>query len=418
MKKAVCVFIALISTSLSPSYGDLSSETQILIHELNEAAFLEFYLIKKGDNPLIAPFSIQSSLLMAYMGARGKTASQIANAVSLSLPQKTIRFAYSELYDHLYSDSMEASQYEFKLGNLLWVNDALSILPSYKSLIAKSFKGTLRQIDFSNPTAAVQALNAWITLEASHLSETFLPPNQFTSSTQAFLTNRLIIQGLWKHPFDPRLTTSQSFLTSKNTKKNVNMMHQTHIFPYYEDENSQILSLPLKNQNTHAPLALVIFLPKKILLKNIFDFYYSQQRSNPSAFFDSINKLEDKSVAIYLPRFTFNKSSFFKDFFMSIGLQDIFSKNADFSGMTGDKNFFINNIFDQSFTAVDENGLFTMTAKEIAADLRPFSGNETPTPFNANHPFFYCLVDLDTKLLLFMGVVNDPSKSINMEKKI
>lgn len=414
MRKAALAFTISILTIFCPIYGHFASKVEKLVKELNQAAFLEFYLIKKGENPLISPFALQTSLLMAYMGASGQTAEEIVTNTSLTLPKKVIGSAYADLYRYIYSEKIDVNQYKMMLVNALWVNEMFNILPSYQKLIRKDFHGETYYIDFSKPNAAIKIINSWL---SSTTGKYFLFPKDIPTITQSLLISSLFLQGSWTYPFDTKFTGSKPFLTSRNTSKNIPTMHQVHTLPYYEDENSQIVALPIENQKNHAKIALVIFLPKKHLLSGIFDFYYAQQQANPNIFLTYINKLENQNIDLYLPRFSFNKQSFFKDFFISIGIQDVFSKKSNFSRLTNDQTFFISNIFHQSSISIDEVGIFSSTNPKLSLNS-PSSTELSPSiSFFANHPFFYCILDLESKLLLFMGVVNDPTESIDLEKQ-
>ena len=414
MKKIVFIIIGLVIVVFTPLQGyveSTSKELRTLIHDLNQAAFLEFYLYKKGDNPLISPFSIQASFLMAYMGARGETAQQIAQVLSITLPQDAIGSTFSNLYEYLQPPKMEDTSYELKLGNGLWVDKTYAILPSYKSLAATKFHGTVQHIDFTDPHSAANLINAWASLKTGGIIKQFLSARNISRSTQMLLINGMVLKGPWKNPFDTKLTGMKPFLTSNNISQSVLMMHQTQLFPYYEDADSQVVALPLQSNTNQAELALVIFLPKVKKLRGIFDFYYSQQQNNPEKFLNLINKFQNKTVDIYIPKFAFNKRFFLKNFFLSLGIQDAFNNKADFSGITGNKNLFISNAFHKSFVSVDEEGVFA-AASNISFGLKSSIDRGPIMSFIANHPFFYCIVDLKTKLLLFMGIVDNPSVSI------
>lgn len=410
MKRALLVVLGFLFGTCSTIECALSKETETLVNDLNQAAFLEFYLIKKGDNPLISPYSIQSSFLMAYMGARGQTASQMAQVLSMTLPQSQLGPAFSELNNYLLS-SQKKDGYQLKIGNAMWIDDNFSVLSSYKKTVSDDFNGDVQTVDFSSPPTVAETINSWVYDETGGTIKHFLSPQDFTPSTVLLLTNGLMLRGAWTLPFETKLTGSKPFLTSKNVSIDVPTMHQVATFPYYEDDSSQILSLPIASEDHQAKLAMIIFLPKKTLLKGIFEFYYSKQQGISDSFLDFTDKFQNTKIDLNLPKFAFNKRAFLKNFFLSIGMTAPFSPSADFSGITGQKNIYISNAFHESYIKIDEEGIFASAASSVQFSLKSAVPGEAPKPFNANHPFLYCIADLNTKLILFMGMVNDPSIS-------
>ncbi|MCP5491168.1 MAG: serpin family protein [Chlamydiales bacterium] len=414
MKRALLIILGFLFGICGSLECALSKQTETLIDDLNQAALLEFYLMKKGDNPLASPYSIQSSFLMAYMGAKGKTAKQIAQVLSMTLPQNQLGTAFAELTNYLLAPKSQHG-YKLKIGNGMWIDDNLSVLSTYKEIVAKDFNGDVQQIDFGAPTTAAETINAWVSEETGGNIKRLLSPQDIGPSTVLLLTNGLFLQGPWNSPFSSKLTESKPFLTSNKVSINVPTMQQIGTFPYYEDDNSQVLALPLLSEDTQPHLALIIFLPKETQLTDIFDFYYAQQQQSSEAFLDFTNKFENVRVDIHLPKFAFSKRFFLKNFLLSIGMDDAFSPSADFSGITGAKNIYISDAFHESYVKIDEEGIFAAAASGVQFNLKSTLPDQAPIPFNANHPFFYCIADLKTKLLLFMGVVNDPSISYKEE---
>jgi serine protease inhibitor len=60
---------------------------------------------------------------------------------------------------------------------------------------------------------------------------------------------------------------------------------------------------------------------------------------------------------------------------------------------------------------VDEGGVFAAAASSTSLGIKSFR-EETTTSFRANRPFVFALYDFDAKLLLFLGVCEDPSQNL------
>ncbi len=79
-----------------------------------------------------------------------------------------------------------------------------------------------------------------------------------------------------------------------------------------------------------------------------------------------------------------------------------FSRNADLSGMTGEKNLYIDEVIHKAFIEVSETG--TEAAAATAAIIGLKSGlRDDPVRFFADHPFVYFLLDQQTGCIIFIG---------------
>ena len=88
----------------------------------------------------------------------------------------------------------------------------------------------------------------------------------------------------------------------------------------------------------------------------------------------------------------------------TMGMPDAFGRNADFSGMTGNKDLFISAVLHKAFVAVDEQGTEAAAATGVAmrkTAIRPI--------FRADHPFIFIIKDNVSQSILFMGKVANPT---------
>jgi len=88
-------------------------------------------------------------------------------------------------------------------------------------------------------------------------------------------------------------------------------------------------------------------------------------------------------------------------------MTDLFSPDADLSGMTGGGQLYVSDVIHKAFVEVDEQG--TQAAAGTAAGFTVTSGHHAPPVFNADHPFLFIIRDNDSGFILFMGRVVDPS---------
>lgn len=85
---------------------------------------------------------------------------------------------------------------------------------------------------------SVQVINFSILLYFSCLGmiPNFLQSGVLSDQTRLVLLNALHFHGLWKNPFDPRLTAEAAFHTANGSVVSVSMMRSTQKFNYGEYE--------------------------------------------------------------------------------------------------------------------------------------------------------------------------------------
>jgi serpin B len=176
-------------------------------------------------------------------------------------------------------------------------------------------------------------------------------------------------------------------------------MNQKKYFPYYEDEEVQAISLPYRGER----VSMLIILPKKTegwkLISRILDFERLQVVTT---------NLESTEIQLALPRFKTELESNLRKDLVSMGMEQAFSKNADLSGMTGEKNLFISEIIHKAFIEVSEAGTEAAAATAAVVGLKSAFPGE-PVLFIADHPFIYFLKDEVSGCIIFAGRFVRPS---------
>jgi len=109
-----------------------------------------------------------------------------------------------------------------------------------------------------------------------------------------------------------------------------------------------------------------------------------------------------------IPKFTAKNKINLNGILKSMGLDNAFSSNANFSLMNGKKNLSLTEVLQSSLFSIDEKGIVAAAATAATLSITSIHPKETRASFIADRPFAYFLVDLDTKAILFMGVYESP----------
>ena len=91
-----------------------------------------------------------------------------------------------------------------------------------------------------------------------------------------------------------------------------------------------------------------------------------------------------------------------------MGMDLAFSRAADFSGMSGDKSLYIDEVIHKAFIEVSESGTKAAAATSALIGLKS-ALSEDPVRFIADHPFLYLIKDHQTGCIIFLGRLVKPS---------
>ena len=98
-----------------------------------------------------------------------------------------------------------------------------------------------------------------------------------------------------------------------------------------------------------------------------------------------------------------------KPILSKMGMGEAFSMKADFSGMTGSQDLYIDDVYHKAFVKVDEKG--TEAAAATAVVMRTKSARRPrELIFKADHPFLFLIRHEKTGMILFLGRVARPEE--------
>ena len=120
-----------------------------------------------------------------------------------------------------------------------------------------------------------------------------------------------------------------------------------------------------------------------------------------------IARLEHRQVTLAMPRFEFESDFSLREALVALGMPVAFSGEADFSGMTGNRDLFIADVIHKAFVSVDEAG--TEAAAATAVVMPTAMPPEEPVEVTVNRPFVFLIHDIETGTILFVGRVVNPS---------
>ncbi len=351
-------------------------------------------------NIFISPYSIFTALSMTYEGARNITAEEMKNVLNIKQDNESFHNYMRGLYEYL----NENSEYNISTANALWVRENFKLLQDYVNIIQTYYGGESTEVDFSNPDQAAEIINSWVENQTNNLIKDLVKPSAINPAlTMLILTNAIYFKGLWQIQFDEVNTTDREFEISDSNKIDVptmSLIGKEDRFNYTETDDLQILELPYKGDE----MSMIILLPKEGI-----DLNYIINSINEENFSQWIDIMGRRKVDIYLPKFKFETSYKLNDYLVALGMENAFSGQADFSGIDGKKDLFIDSVVHKAFIEVNEEGTEAAAATAVIMNLKagPDDG-DSRVYFDCDHPFIFLIQHKDTKTIVFSGVVNNP----------
>jgi serpin B len=388
----------LVATVLSAQ--TLWSEPILATNDIvkaNNAFAMDLYsqLAKHPGNLVVSPFSIDTALTMAYAGARGNTAKQMADVLHFANGDTNVHARLSALLKDLRDTNTLGCQLD--IANALWAEQRYPFLPSYLAFLHDQYDASLNQFepvafDAAKKAALRKQINSWVESKTHDKIKEIVPPSLPSDDTRLILVNAIYFKGLWSTPFDKKLTKDTRFHVSSEKSVSVPTMHIEAKFKYGENDDFQLLEMPYRSNR----LSMVILLPKKndglAKLENTLTVSSIEQLLQTGG---------SQEVYVSLPKFKETSGFELTKPLKELGMVDAFLINkADFSGITDPSSLFIEAILHKDYVVVDEEGT------EAAAATAVFFANSAPVIFNANHPFL--IKDNSTSTILFLGRVANP----------
>ncbi len=382
-----------LARDTNPDVPDADAQAVV---EGNTAFALDLYreIREKSDgNVLLAPYSISTAVAMAYAGASGETATQMAGAMRFDLPQERLHAALNQLDLELDSRSVRLDTVSQAFAQRDW-----PFLDSYLDVLATNYDAGVLLVDFQTKTEEARTtINDWVSTQTEGKIQEILPERSVTSLTALVLANAVYFKADWLSEFDTSKTQPATFTRTDGTALDVQMMHQEAELGYAEGDGWQAVGIPYAGEE----LEFVAILPST----SAPDLDLELEGTDLAAILDA---LEPAQVSLGLPRFTFDFPADLAEPLKTLGMADAFDGNvADFSGMDGEKQLSITAALHQTYIDVNEQGTEATGATAVVLGVRG-AAPESKT-VTLDRPFLVLIRDVGTGTVLFLGRVAEPA---------
>lgn len=375
-----------------------------LAHGIDRFALELYPRLPAGENAFFSPASISTAFAMAYAGARGATAEQIAQVMHFTAPPQQIGLDVAALLKGWNAQANEDRGFNLAVANALWGQRGYPFAPAFTQLLESDFAASLHPADFAQPEPARQTINQWVQQQTQGKIQDLIPKGGVTAATRLVLTNAVYFKAAWDEPFNKGATRPAHFkLSGEKTGADVPMMHNTAGFHHLKADGFAALEMPY----ARGRLSMIVLLPdapdglaaleKNLTYAKLSDWLQKLQSQRPA------------QVAVSFPRFKMTRELQLGKTLAEMGMAGAFGPTADFSGMSepGAEPLGISEAFHKAFIDVNEEG--TEAAAATGLVMRATAAHAITATFNADHPFLFLIRDNQAGAILFMGRVVYPA---------
>ena len=325
-----------------------------------------------GKNIMFSPTSLNFALGMIAEGAKGET--------------KEILDDYLGTNDESYG-----YQSKVKIADAIWMDNGLTLQEKFKNTVSDSFGAEVEAVDFSAAKKTCDVINSWCDKNTEGLIPKIITPDLINDNTGLCLTNSLYFESGWSgEPWNVS-DTEESFGKKEKTKYMTCTGDR-----YYENDKATAFGRDYANG-----LSFIGILPNDEGDFNLEDLDIGGLlKSNP----------EYDEVDCKMPKLNFETSTVLNDMLSSMGLDNLFSSNSDFSGIA-DQNVNVDTILQKTKLELDENG--TKAAAVTAVTMECMSAAVENEPIiktvELTRPFAFLIYDRSNDEILFIGKVTSIS---------
>lgn len=337
----------------------------------------------------LSPHSVVTALGMLLGGAGGSTRDEITGILGLDVPPEALHPALNSL--DLALASRSAGGTDLALANQVWADRGQAVREEYAALLAREYGAPLASLDIAgDPEAAREAVNRWAADATRERVPELFPARSIDETTRLVLANALALDATWEFPFSAQDTTEQPFTLADGTQVPVPTMRYDEYLPSGFGDGWQAVELPYAD----GGLSLVVIVPDDLAA---FEAGLDAARLD-----EVLGAINDGGIHLTLPRFAVRQHAGLVDPLTALGMPSAFGPGADFTGMTGTPDLWVQAFEHEAVVEVDEQGI-----EAAAASGAAMQGSHGPT-VTVDRPFLFLVRDRPTGALLFLGRVTDP----------
>lgn len=366
----------------SPSL-DAAVDRNLLAAELYNAVGAE----RLNENIVIGTAAIQSSMALAFYGAKGPTANELKEGMRLGIGDaEQVAQRIGSFQQALTKDN------NLRIANNIYINENLEFKGTFRDVAQRQFDSNIDKLDFHPPynKRTADGINRAIATKTNNQITDILKAELLNDRTEGVIVNGVTYAAPWQKAFKLDKTQRRSFRTGNGQSVQVETMWTLQNFNYAEVSSldAKVVELPYQN----AEFSMLLLLPnRKDGLRSL------QQSLVGKNLLSELGELSQHKVEIQLPKFSVTFGLGLEQPFKQLGVKTMFTREGDFGNMYRMfVSHFINSVEHKAHVEVSEAGVEQPLESGVLKSL--FSRTKK---FEAAHPFAFAIKYKDS--IVFMG---------------
>lgn len=360
----------------------------------------------KDKNLVFSPLSIHVVLGLIASGSKDETLNQLLDFLK-SKSSDELNSLSSQLVTLIFADGSSLGGPRLSFANGVWLDQTLSLKPSFKEIVDNVYKAASNPVDFQTKAVEVTGeVNLWAEKETSGLVKEILPPGSVDASTRLIFANAVYFKGAWSEKFDASNTKDHDFFLLDGSSVQVPFMSSKEEQYIRSFDGFKILSLPYKQGEDKRKFSMNFLLPDTkdglpALIEKI---------SLESEFLEHHVPYQKVKVGEFrIPKFKFSFGFEASEVLKGLGVVLPFSGGGltEMLDSQVGQNLYVSSIFHKSFIEVNEEGTEAAAASAGVVKLRGLLV-EDEFDFVADHPFLFIIREDMTGVVLFIGQILNP----------
>ncbi len=350
------------------------------------------------ENPVLSPVSAYLALGLAGAGAEGETGQEFEAVLGSG-----VETFCGELMKTL---EREAEGMQVTVANSAWVDEELEPEEDWTEKVTSLCDAEMFHRQLSSEKTR-EELNGWISRETGGLIPQFLTA-PLPVETRLALLNAVYFNGKWRAPFEARSTAEREFTNTAGDVVQVDMMHAySETRQYLKSEIAEGVELPYRDGYSFVALKPAGELTVREMYGQLSMEDISKMREEK----------EERLINLRLPKFEISFDLELNGVLADMGLEGAFDpERADFTGIGVPKSgnpLYIDLVRQKAVIRVDEEGTEAAAVTMVAMDAMGALREDPPIDVFFDEPFLYMIVEDESGIPLFMGIVDDPAAGGN-----
>ena len=361
------------------------------------AGLMQYAAAQEAENPVLSPLSAYLCLAMLMPGANENTKAEFEKI--LGADWDYVSALAADIAARL---EKTGGSTKLDLANSIWTDDDKAVIEEEWLKTVKAYFGPdIYSADLPSD-GALKAINKWVNDKTNGMIPKLHDEN-YDKDTIMVLLNALYMKADWAHKFEGQDTYDREFTKADGSAVTVPFMNMFEAYEsYIKTEDAEGIMLPYDD----GRLAFIALKPGSGDARGYAAGFTGAKLKETIAAAKA-----DTFVTVNMPKFSTGYSVYLTDALKAMGMTDAFDPFlADLSGAGRgvDGPLYISYVFQKVKVDVDEEGTEAAAVTEIATAKGCALPADEPIVLTFDKPFVYAIVDTETGVPLFAGVMENP----------